>query len=173
MNPKNVIRSQYYASLSMLEEAVTKCPDALWDAAETANRFWLVAYHALFYTHLYLQPSLDDFKPWAKHRERYHDMGHVSAAQAGTEIVAYSKAEVLEYLAFCRTVVDARVAELDLEQASGFHWLPFDKLELQLYNIRHLQHHTGELAERLGGRGVEIGWVGMGRAAGEQSSTSS
>ena len=26
---------------------------------------------------------------------------------------------------------------------------PFNKMELQLYNLRHLQHHTGQLAARL------------------------
>jgi len=29
---------------------------------------------------------------------------------------------------------------------SGFDWLPFDKLELQFYNIRHIMQHTGESA---------------------------
>jgi hypothetical protein len=33
-------------------------------------------------------------------------------------------------------------------------------LELQLYNIRHLQLHTGELCERLGTTGVDVEWVG-------------
>jgi hypothetical protein len=51
---------------------------------------------------------------------------------------------------------------LDLEAESGFNWLPFDKLELQIYNIRHIQQHTGELYERLGTSGsIELSWVGM------------
>ena len=28
---------------------------------------------------------------------------------------------------------------------SGFHWLKFSRLELHVYNIRHLQHHVGQL----------------------------
>ena len=33
--------------------------------------------------------------------------------------------------------------------------------ELQIYSIRHIMQHVGELAERLGTRtGVEIDWVG-------------
>jgi hypothetical protein len=51
---------------------------------------------------------------------------------------------------------------MDLEAESGFYWLPFDKLELQFYNIRHVQQHTGELCERLGAQGeIEVDWVGM------------
>jgi hypothetical protein len=54
------------------------------------------------------------------------------------------------------------VDDLDLDAESGFHWLRFDKLQLQFYNIRHIQHHTGELCERLGGTGeIEVAWVGM------------
>jgi hypothetical protein len=37
-----------------------------------------------------------------------------------------------------KQVVD-RVPDTALEAESGFHWLPFDKLELQVYNIRHIQ----------------------------------
>jgi hypothetical protein len=34
-------------------------------------------------------------------------------------------------------------------------------LELQIYSIRHLMQHTGELMDRLGRRtGAEIDWVG-------------
>ncbi len=40
--------------------------------------------------------------------------------------------------------------------------MPFSKLELQFYTIRHIQQHTGEMMERLGTRaGAEIDWVGM------------
>jgi hypothetical protein len=54
------------------------------------------------------------------------------------------------------------VDSLDLKAESGFYWLPFDKLELQFYNIRHVQQHTGELCERLGARGdLQVDWVGM------------
>jgi hypothetical protein len=68
---------------------------------------------------------------------------------------------VLEYLAFCQQQVLDRAPATNLDAASGFDWLPFNKLELQMYNIRHLQQHAGELMERLGSRaGMEIDWVG-------------
>jgi hypothetical protein len=47
-------------------------------------------------------------------------------------------------------------------ETSGFDWVPPSKLALQCYTIRHLQHHAGELSERLGrDTGVEANWVGM------------
>lgn len=162
---KEVIKSQYLAALEMLAQAVTQCPEELWADPEDLNQFWNIAYHALFYTHLYLQATEEDFQPWEKHVVGLHffDPQAVSSANEGEEGLPYSKEDLLVYLDFCRQVVRDRVAETDLEAASGFDWIPFDKLQLQFYNIRHIQHHTGELYERLGNRaGIEVRWVGMG-----------
>ena len=67
MTTKDIIRSQYQATLEMLNQAIVQCPEDLWVDTKFTNQFWQIAYHALFYTHLYLQPSEDDFIPWEKH----------------------------------------------------------------------------------------------------------
>ena len=73
----------------------------------------------------------------------------------------FTKEEILAYLDMCQHEVNEKTRELDLDAESGFEWLPFNKLELQFYNIRHLQQHTGELMERLGTRAnIEVNWVG-------------
>jgi hypothetical protein len=112
-----------------------------------------VAYHALFYVHLYLQPTEGDFKPWTKLRDAHNLEQHTDPC---------SQAAILEYLTFCRQEVNEQVPKLNLDAESGFYWLPMNKAELQIYTIRHLQQHTGELMERLWSRaGIELGWVGM------------
>ena len=165
MDAKIVIESQYYAALEMLKQAVVKCPDSLWDTREDKNKFWHVAYHALFYTHLYLQVSEQEFKPWSQHRDQYQFMGPLPWPPHDLPKIGapYTKEEVLSFLAFCVQAVRDKVAILNLEaDTSGFSWLPFGKLELQIYNIRHLQHHAAELMERLGEREkIDIDWVGM------------
>jgi hypothetical protein len=135
----------------MICQAIEMCPESLWLAPEYPNRFWRVAYHALFYTHLYLQPGEAGFHPWAKHKPDYQNLGSRPWAPGETPAIGtpYTKAEVLEYQEICCAEVEARVPTLDLGSASGFHWLPFNIMELQFYNIRHLQHHTGQLADRL------------------------
>jgi hypothetical protein len=45
----------------MLQEAVVKCPESLWKDREYENAFWHIAYHTLYFTHLYLQPTREDF----------------------------------------------------------------------------------------------------------------
>jgi hypothetical protein len=155
MDYQQIIRSQYLATLEMLKLAIEKCPDALWNDPTDKNKFWHVAYHALFYTHLYLQPTEQDFKPWAKHRDQH---------RFSAEGEPYTRAEVLEYLALCQQQVIEQVPQLNLDAGSGFYWLPFNKAELQIYNIRHVQQHAGELMERLGSRAeIEIDWVGVKR----------
>jgi len=141
----------------MLKQAVVKCPESLWHDRGYNNTFWHIAYHALFYTHLYLQASEEDFVPWAKHRGECRILDKEPVGEP------YSKEEILEYHEICRAQVEEQVASLELDAPSGFYWLPFSKLELQFYNIRHLQQHTGELCERLGATGdIEVDWVARG-----------
>jgi hypothetical protein len=160
MDIQSAIIDQYAAALEMLRQAVLKCPEAAWDDAQGRKRFWLVTYHALFYTHLYLSDNLNKFKPWEKYRQGIHRLG--SSAEKAEIGEPYSREEMLEFLEVCRKTAVDQVSSLDLEAESGFEWLPFNKLELQLYNIRHLQHHAAELIEWLGASaGIDVDWVGM------------
>ena len=168
MHTKEVIRSQYLAALAMLMGAVKACPPRLWNAENATNKFWHVTYHALFYTHLYLQDSEDKFIPWRKHREYYQFLGPLPWPPHAKPNIeeSYSKDEILEYVELCQKEVDARAPSLDLTANSGFSWLPFDKLELQLYNIRHLQHHTGGLIDRLRTEeDIGVRWIAGGTSA--------
>lgn len=147
MDTHKIIQSQYLAALEMLKQVIVKCPAALWDAAGYTDPCWKKAYHAIFYTHLYLQNTHQEFHTWAKH----HD------PETG---LAFTQVEVLEYLAFVQAQVLEKVPHLDLQAASGFDWLSFNKLELQLYTIRHIQQHAGELYERLGtSANIDLDWV--------------
>ena len=118
------------------------------------NPYWLVAYHTLFFAHLYLQECLDHFSPWEKHIDGYQGMKYEKGK-------FYKKEEVLDYMALCRNEVIEKIEKTDLDCAeSGFQWLPFGKLELQFYNIRHIQHHVGQLYDRLREAGVKGKWIG-------------
>jgi len=163
MDIYKTIQSQYLAGLEMLRKAVEACPDSVWDAEKDRNATWLVAYHAIFYTHLYLQPAHADFVPWEKSREQLQFMGDSpeGAGDAPESGEAYTRAELQDYLELCRQQVLEVVPRLDLHGPSGFEWIPLNKLELQFYNLRHLMQHTGELMERLwADAGIEIAWVG-------------
>jgi hypothetical protein len=165
MNTQKICISQFHAALEMLNQCIQQCPESLWDDESDKNRFWHLTYHALFYTHLYLHPSGEEFVAWEKHRENYNFMGTLPWPPHETVTVseAYTKQELLEFYEVCWAAVNEMIKKIDLtSETSGFDWIPMGKLELQLYNLRHLQQHTGELMERLGTRaGIDIAWVGM------------
>ena len=141
----------------MLREAIERCPDSEWLSRDHKNAFWQVAYHVLFFTHLYLQPNETAFVLWSQHH----------GDDDGTGGEPYSKAQVLEYWGFVDRAVDGAVDLLDLERReSGFSWHRMSKLEHQLLNIRHVQHHAAQLADRLrSAADIGIKWVSSGPAS--------
>lgn len=163
MDIHQIIQSQYLATLEMHRQAVVRCPDSMWRDETNKNRFWHVAYHALFYTHLYLQPTEEAFTPWEKHQPESQFMGPVPWPPHNLPQIdrPYTREDVQAYHQVCLEQVAALVPTFDLHAPSGFSWLPFSKLELQFYNLRHLQQHVGELCERLGtAAGIDVDWVG-------------
>ena len=77
-------------------------------------------------------------------------------------VTPYSVDEVKAYCLRCQSMIESAVDRLDLGAAqSGFPWYRMSKLEHQFVNLRHLQHHTGQLVDRLrqvAGHGVS--WRG-------------
>lgn len=166
---RDVLKSQYRAGLAMLREAVEKCPETEWTRGDRTNAFWQIAYHALFFTHLYLQTDEAAFRPWEQHRgDVQHPDGIPGPAdpKSPLPLVAepYTREQVLAYCDHCERMVDGAVDALDLDAPeSGFYWYPVSKLEHQLINLRHLQHHAAQLADRLrSAADVGIRWVGSG-----------
>ena len=170
---RNALKSQYHASLATLRQAVEICPDSLWASDEYLNPFWRIAYHALYFVHLYIQPHVSDFFPWEYHQEGVQNMDDYPAPP---EIVVlftphdrpkyvdkvYTKTEVLQYADFCDRMIDDAVDALDLLSTdSGFVWYKISKIEFQFVTIRHLQHHAAQLGERLRtSSDIGLDWVG-------------
>jgi hypothetical protein len=150
------ITSQYIASLNMLMDTIKKCPESLWNNKEYENSYWHIVYHTLFYTSLYLSESLVKFSPWEKHKANYDCLGSFTYDNKAVIIEnAYSKNEMTEYLETIFNNLENSVNDTLLDEKSGFDWLPMNRMELHLYNIRHIQHHTGQLIERLHQKGIK------------------
>jgi hypothetical protein len=164
---RSVLKSQYHAALAMLLETIERCPDDVWSSTEHLNSFWQVAYHTLFFTHLYLQPNERAFRPWEHHQaEVQHEDGLAGPPDPYSTLPLipepYTRAEVLTYWKFCDELVDGAVDALNLcDPLSGFSWYKVSKFEHQIINIRHIQHHTAQLADRLrSAADLGIKWVG-------------
>ena len=156
-----ILTAQFEAALCMLNECVSKCPQEHWEGRIANDTFRQVAYHTLFFVDLYLSSSEAAFQL----RECHHRGGDERSSTA--VCAGLPKDETLSYLAICRQkaleTLDSETLE-SLQRESGFSWLPFSRGELHLSNIRHVQHHTGQLSAYLR-RIVEDGerwWVKTG-----------
>lgn len=163
---RSVLKSQYRAGLAMLREAVELCPDDEWERHLHVNAFWQIAYHSLYFTDLYLQPTPEDFRPWPGHQRDVQNEDGIGGPPDpdGRQPVVpdpYSKDAVLGYASYLSERVDAFVDALDIGSLeSGFHWYRVSKLEHQLINVRHLHHHVAQLADRVrAATGQGVKWV--------------
>ncbi|MEK6677398.1 MAG: DinB family protein [Planctomycetota bacterium] len=161
MNIQAALKGQYHAALAMLQQTLEKCPDDLWTGGAYPIPFWRVAYHTLYFAHLYLQQNEEAFRPWENHRNEYHDLPWPGDSEPKT-LDPYTKPQILDYWRLCEAMVDTQVDRLDLEAPeSGFSWhKTIPKFEHQIHNIRHIQHHAAILSSRLRqADGTEVRWV--------------
>lgn len=149
----------------MLENNVRACPDELWTASlwttesgyDGFSRVWYVIYHTLFFLDLYLHGSKDGFMPPAP-----FTLGELDPAGVLPERV-YTKTELLDYMAFCRTKCRATIEGITEERAQelctfGSRVMPF--AELLIYTMRHVQEHGAQLAMLIGQqKNYAPGWV--------------
>lgn len=133
------IWNQFGASLDMLENAIIMCPDEDWG---TETSFWYASYHCTFWANYYLtaEPNkfalpapftLSEFEPTGKMPDRI-----------------YSKREVLTYLEHCRQKANLLLSKLTIDKLNE-RWINGSKnytlIEILIYNIRHIQHHSAQL----------------------------
>lgn len=133
---------QYGAAIDMLEGAVRACPDDLWGDRGRQPEFWYLVYHTLFWLDLYVGGTREGFAPPPP-----FTLGELDPAGVLPDRV-YAKDELLAYLAHGREKCRAILAGLTAGRAGArcdLGWRQWDYLELLLYNLRHVQHHTGQL----------------------------
>jgi DinB family protein len=133
---------QFGAAIDMLENAVRACPDELWADRTRDPQFWYVAYHTLFFLDYYLSESPNDFKPPAPFTLDELDPAGIMPPEP------FRKEELLAYLEHgrtkCRSVLSS-LSEGKAAQRCAFERLQLTIEGLILYNLRHVQHHAGQL----------------------------
>jgi uncharacterized damage-inducible protein DinB len=169
---RDALWPQFGAAIDMLDQAVAACPDALWDArvwpdapeepeSVGSGRFWAVAYHTLFWLDAYLSGSVEDYTPPAPFVLAEGD-------RAATRAEPFTKEQLRGWLASLCQRASATLAMLTEEQALHpfvFPWNPkrtISYLELQLYNMRHVQEHAAHLSLLLGQHGAppaDLDWI--------------
>jgi hypothetical protein len=161
---KQVFIGQFEASLAMLNQCLEACPPEHWEGNIANGTFRWVAYHALFFTDLYLSPSNEAFEL----RELNE---HGGDERQPVACVGLAKEDALTYVQIClqkmRDAIAAETAE-SLAGPSGFSWYKISRGEMHLVDIRHIQHHTGQLSaylRRVDERSKDreaLRWIGSG-----------
>lgn len=166
---RKALKEQYHAGLAMLAECIERCPDDLWTAGKHPRTFWRIAYHAAFFTHLYLGQDEAAFQPWTHNRPGADCLwgSDTEPYELPEEIPRYERKEMLQYVAFVDALIDPTIDTLDLDATeTGFPWYRnMTKLSHELMNVRHLQGHIGQLSELLMARGIDTKWIGKASAS--------
>ena len=165
---------QFGAAIEMLENALVACPASLWQERLWSDppppefppqfaEFWYVTFHALVWLDMYLSgvPE-EEFAPPAPFAQGVLDSREALPARP------YTREELRAYLASLRQKCHTQLLRLSDEQARRpveYPWSagqPISFLELQLYNLRHVQEHAAQLSLFLGQHaipGEALDWV--------------
>jgi uncharacterized damage-inducible protein DinB len=155
----DILRRHFEPTLEMLRQTVRACPDELWDARDDGSPFWQYAYHALVGVDFWLSDSPQAFAFPAFHtREALIESGETPAE-------ALSREQIEDYLeqvvAKSQALLDRLTPEALLQETEfvGQQWTTADRILVQ---IRHVQHHAGQLNAALKRKvGGAPGWVGF------------
>lgn len=164
---KQTFIGQYEATLAMLKLRVEACPDEYWETKVGEGMIRQDAYHVLFWTNYYLLENESAYIP-SEYNLRGGDEREPVMCQGltRTDTLAF-----IEHTHNNIIVSLGKETEATLQSAafpSIFRRKPFTRLELHIYNIRHLQHHTAQMSLALrklsdaNGLGLKLPWVGTG-----------
>ena len=160
-NFKTELWKQFGAAIDMFENAIAKAPEQLWTynystgkdtlnakhIDEVRSSYWYIAFHTLFFTDYYLDMDPDKFKMPAPFKIKEEDIDEVMPEKI------YTKEELLAYVSHCRNKLHNLLKDMD--EAKAAHrwknpWKDYSMIEITMYNMRHVMHHTGQLNMMLG-----------------------
>ena len=154
----NILASQYKASLGMLRQTLEKIPEEQWNTGEYNNPNWQLAYHILWGTKLYLGANSESYIPFVNAIEGAESLGGAQDWENPNNNVEveghHTKNDLLSYIDVIEDTLIQNIESLSIDQDSGFEWYPYSRMELHINNIRHIQHHTAQIVERLKAKGI-------------------
>ena len=137
-----LIWQQFGAAIDMLENTLAACPPELWD---NESKFWYIGFHTLFWTDYYLSdktPMEKDFQPPAPFTSGEFE-------EDGFPERVFDKTELLAYCSYVRQKLRDQLTRLTADELLSNRFVSeyknFSLFELQLYNLRHVQHHAAQL----------------------------
>lgn len=166
-----ILWHQFGAVLDMLDDILHACPDELWreplwevpDDSPQYGEVWFIIYHTIYWADLYLHGAVEGFTP-PQFVQRYE-----KAPDGILPVTPYTRADLHAYLQACRRKCHDTFENITAELAAKpchFGWINGEMtyLELQLYNMRHVQEHVAQLNLMLGQKTASApDWVARAR----------
>ena len=149
---KKLIVNQYEAAFCTLNMCMERCPDAAWNRPVHKHLFCQVVFHTLFYADYYLGENEAAFRRQPYHLANEKFFADYEELRDCQPQALYDKAGIRSYMKHCRAKASAALAAetaSSLSAPCSFARREFSRTELHIYNIRHIQHHTGQLSAYL------------------------
>lgn len=148
-----ILTSQYRASLGMLRNALGRVPEKQWNNDAQNNPIWQIAYHVVWATKFYLGSNPESYAPFENAIEGAESLGGSQDWENPDNGVTvegfHTKKELISFIDEIENNLQQSIEAWPLEDSSGFEWYIYSRLELHINSIRHIQHHTAQIIERL------------------------
>ncbi len=146
---KQSLWSQFGATIDMLEHAIQQCPERFFI---DHKKYFYLSFHSLVFLDYYLTIPPKDFSPVLSFTlKEPHEIPEDAIDDVIPDLL-YSKSQLLEYVHYCREkaqniimgLTEHKLNERFIEEfESG--GMNYSLLEIFFYNMRHVQHHVGQL----------------------------
>jgi len=141
---------QFGASIDMLQNAILFCPESYFT---TNKRFYYLAYHCVLFLDYYLSIPPKDFSPILPFTIKDKEQRPLESIGDIVPDKIYSKEELIDYInksrLKCQNLIESLTdnEKLNIRFTEGNQEgdMDYPILEILLYNLRHTQHHIGQL----------------------------
>lgn len=158
--------SQLLAGLYTLRDCIERCPEEDWNESHDDYPFSQVVFHTLFDCDYHLCDNDDQFKVQEFHRRNVNIFSNYAGLEDFVPLHLYERDFIRQYYEHCRlkaisTIEGKTVDQLAVPNSDVRRNMT--KLERYVNIIRHIQHHTAQLALRLQVvTGMETEWISRG-----------
>lgn len=139
------LHHQYEASIEMIRNALSACPDDQWTTEINGIPFWHIAYHIIFFLDLYSGDSKELQESFVC--PSFAEEGNFFLGERPSSI--FTKVELVDYLNVAEQKSISIIKNLNAKQLtrpSAVEWKPGRTVfELLCENLRHMHHHIGQL----------------------------
>ena len=154
---QDVTWKNFAAAIDMLRNIIIICPDDIW---QKEKKIFYMVYHTTIFLDYYLSKPVKDFHPRLPYTIADPERLPAEAIDDVIPNQFYTKEQLLDYIAGIRAKCKRLILETPAEKFSE-HWIDDDEINLHnlcpqtvvnynrweiiFYNLRHVQHHVGQL----------------------------